>query len=133
MSSVGDEPVFGSRDARVEYGGKGVGGSKNVSKKKPANQISANFKTPMVPKGEKTKKKVAVSPVASSGVIGGGENHKGECYIVVCDLVLLCYFGAGAGRCRMCKGHFCAVVNDLLNVLIEYGEVEPDEEVLIAY
>ena len=95
MSSASDEPVFGSRDARAEYGGKGLGGSiKNVPKKKPANQISANFKTPMVPKGEKSKKKVAAPPIASvaGGAIGGGESSKGECYVVVCYCVIVLFW-----------------------------------------
>ena len=75
MSNAGGEVVFGSRDARVQYGGKGVdGASKNSAKEKTAKQILANFQTPMVlrpsfkgsasdsdtkqsVKGEKSKKK----------------------------------------------------------------------------
>ena len=81
--------MFGSRDARVEYGGKGMGGPvKSVPKKK----ISANFKTPMVPKGEKCKKKAEVPPTTSvSGASGGGVSSGGECCVVVyyCVIVLL--------------------------------------------
>ena len=43
--------MFGSCDARAEYGGKGFEGScKNGHKGKPVNQILANFQTPMVPR-----------------------------------------------------------------------------------
>ena len=84
--------MFGSCDARVEYGGKGVSGaSKNGAKGKAAKQILADFETPMVPrpsfkgsasdsdtkqsvKGEKSKKKVLTPPSTSSGAgaVGGG-------------------------------------------------------------
>ena len=51
MSHASGEIVFGSRDARVQYGGKGVSGvSKNGAKGKAAKQILANFETPMVPR-----------------------------------------------------------------------------------
>ena len=91
MSNTSDELVFGSRDARAEYGGKGFeGSSKNGPKVKSGNQISANFQTLMVPKsslkgsasdsdtkqsvkGEKSKKKVVTPPSSSAaaGAVGG--------------------------------------------------------------
>ena len=97
--STGD-PVFGARDNRVMYGGKGVSGSsKGDGKGKVTKQISAKFETPMVPraglkgsvsdgashdggakksvKGEKSKKKIVSSPPTSSdagSVSGGGRD-----------------------------------------------------------
>ena len=96
MSHAGGEVVFGSRDARVQYGGKGVSGvSKNGAKGKAAKQISVNFDTPMVPrpsfkgsasdsdtkqsvKGEKSKKKVLSPPSTSSGAGAVGGRNGGE-------------------------------------------------------
>ena len=62
-------PVFGSRDVRVEYGGKGVGGSKSGAKMKTGSNISANFQTPMVPKS---------SLKGSASVSDGKQSMKGE-------------------------------------------------------
>ena len=92
MSQASGEVVFGARDNRVQYGGKGVSGiSKDGAKGKATKQIPAKFETPMVPrpgfkgsasdsdakqsvKGEKSKKKVLSSPSTSSGAgaVGGG-------------------------------------------------------------
>ena len=92
MSQASGEVVFGARDNRVQYGGKGVSGiSKDSAKGKATKQISAKFETPMVPrpgfkgsasdsdakqsvKGEKSKKKVLTPPSTSSGAgaVGGG-------------------------------------------------------------
>ena len=95
--STGDS-VFGSRDNRVQYGGKGVSGSsKGDGKGKATKQISAKFETPMVlraglkgsmsdgfshdgcakksVKGEKSKKKILSSPSTSSdagSAVGSG-------------------------------------------------------------
>ena len=33
--------------------------------------------------------------------------------------------------CKVCRGHCCALVKDLINVLEEYGEIEPNEEVCV--
>ena len=38
----------------------------------------------------------------------------------------------GESRCKVCHGHCCALVKDLINVLVEYGEIEPNEEVCIT-
>ena len=35
----------------------------------------------------------------------------------------------GEVRCSVCRGRCCALVKDLINVLVEYGEIEPNEEV----
>ena len=97
--STGD-PVFGARDNRVKYGGKGVSGSsKGDGKGKATKQCSAKFETPMVPraslkgsfsdgashddgvkksfKGERSRKKIVSSLSAYSGagsVAGGGKD-----------------------------------------------------------
>ena len=48
-------------------------------------------------------------------------------------IVLYCVFNLfvmpGEVRCSVCQGHCCALVKDLINVLVEYGEIEPNEEV----
>ena len=33
--------------------------------------------------------------------------------------------------CSVCRGHCCALVKDLINMLVEYGEIEPNEEVCV--
>ena len=91
MPKAGGEVVFGSRDNRAQYGGKGMSGaSKDSTKGKAPKQLSAKFDKPMVPmpglvgsssdsdakrssKGEKSKKKIVSSPSASSGAgaVGG--------------------------------------------------------------
>ena len=35
-------------------------------------------------------------------------------------------------RYRMCRGKCCSLVNDVINVLVEYGEIDPDAEVLLV-
>ena len=32
----------------------------------------------------------------------------------------------------MCKGHCCALVNDVINTLTEQGELDPDAEVILC-
>ena len=32
----------------------------------------------------------------------------------------------------MCKGHCCALVNDVINTLTEQGELDPDAEVIVS-
>ena len=32
----------------------------------------------------------------------------------------------------MCRGRCCSLVNDVINILIEYGEIDPDAEVNIS-
>ena len=50
MSQASGEVVFGARDNRVQYGGKGVSGiSKDGAKGKAPRQITAKFDKPMVP------------------------------------------------------------------------------------
>ena len=39
----------------------------------------------------------------------------------------------GESRCKVCHGCCCSLVKDLINVLVEYGEVEPNEEVCIVF
>ena len=34
-------------------------------------------------------------------------------------------------RCRICHGHCCTFINDVINVLVERGELDPDAEVNI--
>ena len=34
-------------------------------------------------------------------------------------------------RCKVCKECCCALVNDVINILIEYGEIDPEVEVNI--
>ena len=80
--------MFGSTDARAEYGGKGVSGSKGGAKLKTGTQISANFSTPLVPKsslrssasdsegrqstkGEKDKVKEKANTPPSTSVVDG--------------------------------------------------------------
>ena len=88
--------MFGSRDNRVQYGGKGVSGiSKDGAKGKAPRQNAAKFETPMVPmpglvgsssdsdakksaKGEKSKKKNVSSPSASSGAGAVGGRDGGD-------------------------------------------------------
>ena len=54
---------------------------------------------------------------------------RGECIVVV--LLLVCCCCAGVNRCKLCKGRSCQLVNDVMNILIEYGEIDPDAEVNI--
>ena len=61
--------MFGSTDARAEYGGKGVSGSKGGTKLKTGIQIGANFSTPLVPKS---------SLRSSASNSEGKQNIKGE-------------------------------------------------------
>ena len=53
-------------------------------------------------------------------------------YCVVVLLVLCCCC-AGVNRCKLCKGRCCSLVNDLINILVEYGEIDPNAEVNIVY
>ena len=39
----------------------------------------------------------------------------------------------GESRCKVCHGRCCSLVKDLINVLVEYGEVEPNEEVCVVF
>ena len=39
----------------------------------------------------------------------------------------------GVNRCRMCRGKCCSLVNDVINVLGEHGEIDPDAEVLLVF
>ena len=32
----------------------------------------------------------------------------------------------------MCRGRCCSLVNDVINILVEYGEIDPDAEVNIS-
>ena len=41
-------------------------------------------------------------------------------------------FCAGVNRCKMCRGKCCSLVNDVINVLVEYGEIDPDAEVSVS-
>ena len=34
-------------------------------------------------------------------------------------------------RCRVCRGLCCTFVNDVINILVEHGELDPDAEVNI--
>ena len=80
--------MFGSTDARAEYGGKGVSGSKGGTKLNNDTQMSANFSTPLVPKsslrslasdsdgrqsikGEKNKVKKKANSPPSTPVVDG--------------------------------------------------------------
>ena len=38
----------------------------------------------------------------------------------------------GGSHCKVCHGRCCSLVKDLINVLVEYGEIEPNEEVCIV-
>ena len=53
-------------------------------------------------------------------------------YCVVVLLVLCCCC-SGVNRCKLCKGQCCPLVNDLINILVEYGEIDPNAEVNIVY
>ena len=46
----------------------------------------------------------------------------------------LCFYDccAGVNRCKMCRGKCCSLVNDVINVLVEYGEIDPDAEVTVS-
>ena len=58
---------------------------------------------------------------------------RGECVVVVLFLVFYCCC-AGVNRCKLCKGRCCSLVNDVINILIEYGEIDPNAEVnIITY
>ena len=57
---------------------------------------------------------------------------RGECVVVVLLLVFYCCC-AGVNRCKLCKGRCCSLVNDVINILIEYGEIDPNAEVNIVY
>ena len=48
------------------------------------------------------------------------------CYLYFCDCC------AGVNRCKMCHGKCCSLVNDVINVLVEYGEIDPDAEVSVS-
>ena len=44
----------------------------------------------------------------------------------------LCWYldkGRGETRCHVCHGTCCALSKDLINVLVEHGEIEPNEQV----
>ena len=43
-----------------------------------------------------------------------------------------CYYCAGVNRCKMCRGWCCSLVNDVINILVEYGEIDPDAEVNVS-
>ena len=47
-------------------------------------------------------------------------------------IVSVCCFCAGINRCKLCKGRCCSLVNDVINILIEYGEIDLDAEVNIV-
>ena len=51
-------------------------------------------------------------------------------------IVLYCVFNLfvvpGEVWCSVCRGYCFALVKDLINVLVEYGEIEPNEEVGIV-
>ena len=38
---------------------------------------------------------------------------------------------SGINHCKVCKGRCCSLVNDVINVLVEYGEIDPNAEVII--
>ena len=46
-------------------------------------------------------------------------------------VVSVCCCCAGINRCKLCLGRCCLLVNDVMNVLIEYGEIDPNAEVTI--
>ena len=54
---------------------------------------------------------------------------RGECVIIVLLLVFCCC--VGVNHCRLCKGWCCQLVNDVVNLLVEYGEIDPNAEVNI--
>ena len=109
-------------------------------------------------KGEKSKNKKDVVSRATGGCGGGDSSSdeqqgvsvrqcltkkrlddlcrhlgdgRGECVIVVYLLVFCCCC-AGVNRCKVCKERCCALVNDVINILIEYGKIDPDAEVNIV-
>ena len=47
----------------------------------------------------------------------------------VCCVKILCC--VGVGRCGMCWGHCCPLVNDVLSALIEVGELAEDAKVSV--
>ena len=47
-----------------------------------------------------------------------------------CFFYFYCF--AGVNRCKMCRGWCCSLVNDVINILVEYGEIDPDAEVNIS-
>ena len=57
---------------------------------------------------------------------------RGECVILVL-LIVCCCCCAGVNRCKICKGRCCLLVNNVINVLVEYGEIHPNAEVIILY
>ena len=104
-------------------------------------------------KGEKAKEKVVTGAVGGCGgeessddqcvgvrqqltkeKLDGFCRHlgdgRGECVILVLLLVFCCCC-AGVNCCKICKGRCCTLVNDVVNVLVEHGEVDPDAEVTI--
>ena len=101
-------------------------------------------------KGEKSKEKSVGGASGDGGEVSsdGGDNVRhcitkekldalcrhlgdgqGECIVVV--LLLVCYYCAGVNRCKLCKGWCCQLVNDVVNVFVEYGEIDQDAEVNI--
>ena len=95
-------------------------------------------------KGEKSKKKIVSSPPTSDAgsVSGGGRDGEtsaddndgvdnGVCFPKN-RLGNLCWYldkGRGETRCKVCHGTCCALVKDLINMLVEHGEIEPTEQV----
>ena len=96
-------------------------------------------------KGEKSKKKIVSSPPASSdagSLAGGGKDgdtsaddndsvDNGVCFPKN-RLGNLCWYldkGRGETRCHLCHGTCCALSKGLINVLVEHGEIEPNEQV----
>ena len=57
---------------------------------------------------------------------------RGECVIVVLIVSVCCCCCAGINCCKLCKGRCCSLVNDVINILIEYREIDPDAEVNIV-
>ena len=157
------DAVYGSTDAQLKYGGKGLGA-------KCGAKLKANFNTPMANKsnkkvtasvnnggegvkGEKVKEKVVVGATGGCGAeqssgeqcVGARRNltkekldnlshhlgdGRGQC-IIISAVVSVCCCCAGVNRCKLCKGRCCSLVNDVMNVLIEYGEIDPNTEVTI--
>ena len=54
---------------------------------------------------------------------------RGECQFGV--IVLKCCCGVGVRHCRVCRGQCCAFVNDIIDILVECGELDPDAEVVV--
>ena len=44
--------------------------------------------------------------------------------------MVICYLGGD--KCMMCSGPCCSLVNSVINVLVEEGELDPDAEVIIS-